>query len=82
VRGWPMLVGWRAKLVLELARFPGVLGFCRGVCARLYGMRAAMVLWAKAFPDLVGAGDGGAHGRLFPPWGRCRGARYAPSHEV
>jgi hypothetical protein len=42
-------------------------------------MLVVVALQAKALPDLVGAGDGGAHGRLFPPWGRCRGARYPTS---
>jgi hypothetical protein len=48
-----------------LSRFLVVLGFCGDVCARLYDMHVAMAFRAKALPDLVGADDGGAHGRHF-----------------
>ena len=30
-------------------------------------------LRTKVLPDLVGADNGDARGRRFPPWGRCRG---------
>jgi hypothetical protein len=76
---WPLLEVWQANQVPELTRFPVVLGFRGCACARLCGMHVAVVLWAKALPDLVGSGDGDAHGRRFPPWWHRQGA---PLHSI
>lgn len=75
---WALLARWRAKQVSELARVPVVQGFAE-VSVRGYVACMTVVLRAKALPDLVGDGDGGAHERRFPPWGRRRGT---PVHSI
>jgi hypothetical protein len=50
---------------------------CGGLCSSgvwtVFDIGGVVGLRTKVLPDSVGAGNGDARGRRFPPWRRCRG---------
>jgi hypothetical protein len=62
---------WRGRWP---SRWRSLLVRWHGLSSRLSHGGGGRGLRTKVSPDLVGAGNGDACGRRFPPWGHCRGA--------